>query len=382
MRKKGYDVSLITGDFNHYSKQKRDVKKFYEEYPDYKNIVILPKKAYKKNISLKRYFSDIKFSNTTFEWVNTHIEKYDVVYLNMPNMETIKKISPICQKFKIPMVIDIRDLHPEALRVVLKNESLFKILTYPMKLSADKAYMCADEFVAVSQEYLNRGLSVNNHVTNPKVVYIGATLERFDEGVERYSRDIDKSRDEFWLAYAGTLGSSYDLETIISAVGKIKEEKKIDVRLKILGQGPKEDELRKLVKSLGINNVDFLGFMDYGKMAAYLSRCDATLNCIKSKASQSIINKVADYFASGVPMLNSCKNKEMQMLINHYQTGYNYEAENEEDFISKFLKLYKDPDYCRVSGRNARLLAEEKFDRVSSYGEIIKTIDNVEFRPR
>ncbi|MBO0455270.1 glycosyltransferase family 4 protein [Enterococcus hulanensis] len=382
MKRRGYDVSLVTGDFNHYSKEKRNVEKFYREYPEYKNIVILPKKKYRKNISLTRYFSDLIFSNTTIEWVKKHINNYDVVYLNMPNMNTIKKISPICRKLKIPLVVDIRDLHPEAMRVVLKNELIYKFLTFPIKNSADKAYLCADEFVAVSQEYLERGLSVNKHVVNPKVVYIGATLERFDKGVKQYSKDIIKPSNEFWLAYAGTLGSSYDLETVISAVGKLKKEHGVNVRLKILGQGPKENDLKNLIKTLKIENVDFLGFMEYGKMAAYLSKCDATVNCIRKKASQSIINKVGDYFASGIPMLNSCKNQEMQKLIDFYHTGYNYEAENEKDFINKFMKLYENPKYCVESGVNARILAEEKFDRDNSYLDIIETIDNVEFKQR
>lgn len=379
--RKGYFATLVTGDFNHYSKRKRDVAKFYDEYPEYKDsIVILPKMEYKRNISILRYISDTKFSSTTMGWVKEHLHEYDVVYLNMPNMEAIKKISPLCKKSGIPMVIDIRDLHPEALRVVIKNELLYKIFTYPMKKSADKAYGCADEFVAVSKEYLNRGLSVNKKVKNPKVVYIGATLDRFNNGVERYAGDIVKPEGEFWLAYAGTIGASYDLETVIKAVDLLKKERGLNITLKILGQGPQEEEMRSLCKFLRADNIDFMGFMEYGKMAAYLTKCDVTLNCIKKNASQSIINKVADYFAAGVPMLNSCKNEEMKWLIDEFKTGYNYEAENVDAFVEKVMLLYNNRDYCIEAGVNAKKLAEERFDREKSYVEIIRTIDSVQYK--
>ena len=38
----------------------RDVEKFKSEYPDYSDIVFLHMPAYKKNISLKRYYSENK----------------------------------------------------------------------------------------------------------------------------------------------------------------------------------------------------------------------------------------------------------------------------------------------------------------------------------
>ncbi len=380
MKGQGYDVTLITGDFNHYAKKKRDVKDFYLKYPNYKNVIILPKITYKRNISVLRYTSDIIFSYTVANWIQKHISAYDVVYLNMPDINTILKVSKICTAKRIPMIIDVRDLHPEAMRIVFKNELLYNIMTLPMKIMANKAYCCADELIAVSEEYLERGLQVNKKVKNPKVVYIGATMDRFNEGIDNYAANIQKSDSEFWVTYVGTIGTSYDLKTPILAIDKLKKAKNINVRLKILGQGPEEDALKRLVHERSINNIDFMGFLDYEKMAAFLSKSDIALNCIKKNASQSIINKVADYFASGIPMLNSCCNKEMQWLIENFNTGLNYEAENEEDFIEKFMKLYDNQELRLLCGNNARKLAAERFDRANSYKEIIKTIDTVQFQ--
>ena len=382
MKSLNYKVTLLTSDFNHYNKKKREVEKFYKDYPEYKDIVILPKMPYKKNISIKRYLSGITYGNTAMKWIKKHINEYDLIYLNMPDTKIVNNSAKLCKKYKIPMIIDVRDLRPEALKVVLKNKILYNILTFPMKVNVDRAYSKADELIAVSQEYLERGLKVNKKAKNPIVVYLGATLDKFDAGIKKYSKEIQKNKDEFWISYAGTIGSSYDLITIIKSVDKIKKEKNINVILKILGHGPDEEALKKYVKEHKIKNVDFMGFMDYEKMAAYLSKSDITVNCIKRNASQSIINKVADYFASGVPMLNSCINKEMQWLIDNYKTGLNYEPENEDDFIEKFIKLYNNNDIRNEYGHNARKLAMEKFNRENSYKEIIKTIEKTNYRGR
>ena len=380
MRKMGYDVTLLTGDFNHYSKQVRNVEEFRRKYSEYSGIQILHKMPYKRNISLIRYMSDRVFSRVAAKWIIQHINEFDVVYTSMPYMDIINHISKTCHKKRIPIIVDVRDLHPEALRVVLKKEWLYRICTFFMKKRADKAYASADELLAVSKEYLDRGKKVNPNTPNPTVVYIGAALDRFDDGVERYSSEIIKPKDEVWITYAGTIGASYDLDTVIVAVSKIQKIYGINLRFKILGQGPDEYRLKELIVQQKIENVDFLGFMAYEKMAAYLSKSDITVNCIKKKASQSIINKVADYFACGKPVMNSCLNEEMRWLINHFETGVNYEAENIDEFVKKFIYIFNDKEKMNQYGVNARSLAEKRFNRANSYKAIIEVIDNVKVR--
>lgn len=380
MRKMGYDITLLTGDFNHYSKQVRNVEEFRRKYCEYSGIQILHKMPYKRNISLIRYMSDRVFSRVAAKWIIQHINEFDVVYTSMPDMDIINHISKTCHKKRIPIIVDVRDLHPEALRVVLKKEWLYRICTFFMKKRADKAYASADELLAVSKEYLDRGKKVNPNTPNPTVVYIGAALDRFDDGVERYSSEIIKPKDEVWITYAGTIGASYDLDTVIVAVSKIQKIYGINLRFKILGQGPDEYRLKELIVQQKIENVDFLGFMAYEKMAAYLSKSDITVNCIKKKASQSIINKVADYFACGKPVMNSCLNEEMRWLINHFETGVNYEAENIDEFVKKFIYIFNDKEKMNQYGVNARSLAEKRFDRANSYKAIIEVIDNVKVR--
>lgn len=373
MLEMGYKCTLLTGDFNHYSKKSRDINKFRNNYPEYnKSIEILHKIPYKKNVSFKRFYSDKMFESNIAKWVKHHIKEYDVVFVS--DQEAVIKISRILKNETATLIIDIRDLFPEALKVVFKNELLYKFLTYPFKIHEDKSFACADELVAVSKEYLERGLLTNKKSQNPEVVYIGATLELFDEGINSYSNKIVKQDNEFWITYAGTIGASYDFKTIIDAMS-ILEKQHSNIKFKILGQGPDEKMLKEYCKEIGTFNVDFLGFKNYPEMAAYLSKSDITINNIKKNASQSIINKVADYFASGKPMLNSCRNKEMQWLINNFKTGLNYEAENVQDFIDKFYVLYNDKSLCSKFGKNARQLAESQFDRKTSYKKIINVIE-------
>ena len=377
MRSMGYDVTLVTSDFNHYAKQKRDVAKFRREFPDYSDIVILPAIPYKKNVSIKRWISGRIFKNTFIKWFKQNYHNYDLVYTNMPGADTNIAMSYICKKNNIKMIVDIRDLRPEVFRVLLKKEWLYNIVTYPMKLKANKAYNTADELLAVSNEYLQRGLIANNHCRNPKAIYIGAILDKFYCGIEKYSSSIKKEDGEIWATYAGTLGSTYDLYTLLDVAKSLQDKGYDRIKFMILGQGPESEPLKQYCKSNDICNVIFVGFVDYEKMAAYLSKSDMTINSLKARASQSIINKVADYFAAGIPILNGSLCKEMRDLVETYKVGVNFQPENVDSLERAILHIINHPELSKEYGENARKLALEKFDRKTSYLEIIKTIEDV-----
>ena len=379
LKKLGYTVTLLTSDFNHYSKQKRDISAFRKDYPDYENIEFLSLAPYKRNISIKRYFSELKYKKVVKKWVEENIDKYDVVYVSMPEIPTILGIKDVVNKKRIPMIIDVRDLRPEALRVVLKNELVYRIATYYMKLQANIAYASADELVAVSQEYLDRALSVNRYSKNPKVVYIGSIIEKFDKGVKKYSDYITVGKDEFYLIYAGTIGASYDLETLVLAMEELQKRNQKNIKLRILGQGPNENSLKALCKDRNINNVEFIGFVDYEEMAAYLSKSHVAINALKARGSQSIINKVADYLSAGIPMLSSSIKPEMKKLISINEVGINYEPEDVIGLADAIEYLHDNPDVRKAMGIKARNLALSKFNRETTYYELVKTIEEVEW---
>ena len=139
----------------------------------------------------------------------------------------------------------------------------------------------------------------------------------------------------------------------------------------VLGQGPDRDAFESHVKEIGADNITFVGFVEYEKMAAYLSKSDMTVNAVKRRGSQSIINKVADYFAAGIPMLNGCVCKEQQDMVDEYNVGINYEPENVQSLIDAIEKLANDKKAREDMGRNARRLAITKFDRNTTYREIM-----------
>lgn len=376
MRNMGYQVTLLTSDFNHYAKRQRDVAKFREDYPEFKDIEMIHVTPYKKNISFLRWYSGKVWKHRATKWVNDHHHNYDIVYACMPD-GAVRELDKICHNNGLKLVVDVRDLWPEVFRILLKKEWLYRLFTCRMKRKADKSYAAADELVAVSNEYLQRGLQSNTKSRHPLVVYIGTIFDKFYSGIEKYASQIDKKEGEVWVTYAGTLGSTYDLYTLLDAASVLQDRGVQHIVFKILGQGPEGDRLKQYAAERAINNVQFVGFMEYEKMAAYLSKSDMTINSVKRRASQSIINKVADYFAAGVPCLNGSSCQEMRDLVDDYQVGLNFEAENVDSLVNAILTIDNNKDAAKQYGKNAIKLAKEKFDRSVTYPQIIHLLNSM-----
>lgn len=378
MHKANYKVHFLTADFNHYSKEKRDIEHFYSQYPQYKDsIEFISVPAYEKNISVGRFWSNYLFEKQVMKWLEAEIGNYTEIYLSIPTIYLSSRIGKICREHNVKLVIDVNDLWPEAYKLLFKNDTVYKILTYPLKMLADKGYANADCIIAVSDEYRNRALQCNHKNPISRTVYLGAMLERFDRGVAQYAGTIQKAEKEFWIGYAGTIGSSYDLKTVIDAIRELHKKGYHNIRFKIMGQGPDEVMLKKHVEECKIAGVDFLGFLDYEMMAAYLSKCDLTANCLKKRASQSVINKVSDYLAAGAPIINSCVSQEMQSMIESYEIGMNYEAENTESAVNAILSFYLDGQQTKQICQNCRRLAEEKFDREKTHRELAELLNGL-----
>lgn len=58
-------------------------------------------------------------------------------------------------------------------------------------------------------------------------------------------------------------------------------------------------------------------------MVGLLCSCDIAVNPIKKGSAGSIINKVGDYAAAGIPVVNTQENLEYKNILEEYNAGIN-----------------------------------------------------------
>ena len=94
-------------------------------------------------------------------------------------------------------------------------------------------------------------------------------------------------------------------------------------------------------------------------------------------AAQSIINKHADYAAAGLPVVNTQECQEYRNLLDAYECGINCEAESVQQVAKALQELIENPKKRKQMGENSRRMAEERFDRRTTYKQIVKIVEDL-----
>ena len=368
----GYCVEIVTTDFSHKAKCTR--KPMDEELSKLPyGFTMLKEPGYKKNVSVKRFYSHGVFGKNLKKYLKG-IDKPDLVYVAVPSLDVGATASDYCKKNNIPFIVDIQDLWPEAFKLVLKLPVVSDIMFAPLTLMANKTYKQADRIIAVSETYKNRGLRSCQKDREGLCVYLGTDLGTFDKAAAESS--VEKPQDEIWVTYVGTLGHSYNIEIIIEALSCIDKELRKNVVFKVLGDGPYLERFKEFATTRDVR-VEFLGRRSYGDMVGYLAQSDIAVNPIVKGAAQSIINKHGDYAAAGLPVVNTQECEEYRSLMTDFNCGINCKVDSVEEVAGALEMLIKDKSLREEMGKNSRRLAEERFDRRYTNKQIVAEIEKL-----
>ena len=216
----GFEVDLITSTFQHWDKAQRDTTlSCYTGLPYRVRFIYEP--GYSKNLDVKRILSHRVFArNLRAFLLGRFADKpraYDLVYSEIPPNDMALACAEVARNNGVPYVCDVNDLWPEAMRMVLDIPVVSDVLFSYFTVNAKAAYRCADGVVGSSDEYRDQPLKYGVKVPLAKTVYVGTDIARFDQGAAANASRVQKPEGEFWVTYAGTLGASYDIGTLIEA---------------------------------------------------------------------------------------------------------------------------------------------------------------------
>ena len=168
------------------------------------------------------------------------------------------------------------------------------------------------------------------------------------------------------------LAKSYDIPLVIDALALLDNPPLFIV----MGGGNDKEKFEKYAKEKNVETI-FTGFIPYSQMCGILCSCDITINPIIGSSVASIINKHGDYAACGLPVINTQNSEEYCALIEEYNMGVNSVNGTANDLADKIKYLVDNPELRTQMGKNARLCAEEKFDRQQTYKRIVRLIEGL-----
>ncbi len=128
-----------------------------------------------------------------------------------------------------------------------------------------------------------------------------------------------------------------------------------NVKLRVLGSGPLESELKRLATGLP---VEFAGFVSQDEIPKYLNEADIF---VRPSLSEGMGNSFIEAMAAGLPVIATPVGGIPDFLKDG-ETGLFCEVNNPKSIADKVMEYVNNPELAEKISNNAREMVEEKYD--------------------
>ncbi|HEX8091382.1 MAG TPA: sugar transferase [Blastocatellia bacterium] len=260
-----------------------------------------------------------------------------------------------------PFLLEIRDLWPEfAVDMgVLKNPALVGL----SRLLERFLYARATHLLVNSPAY--RDYLIGKGIPATKISFVpnGVDPDMFDPSLrgERIRREFDLA-GKFVMTYAGALGIANDIQTVLRAAGRLREQPEFHFLL--VGDGKERGNLERLARELRLTNVTFAGSRPKSEMAEILAASDACVATLKDIAMfrMTYPNKIFDYMAAARPTILAIDGV-IREVVESAGGGIFVPPGDDAALAEAARRLREDRPQAERMGRSARAFVVERFNR-------------------
>ena len=259
--------------------------------------------------------------------------------------------------FGIPVIYDMHENYPEALKVFQKK-GLVNFIFKNYKLARILDRFCikySDKIITVVIE--NRQRLVKKGVAPEKITIVSNTVDIGTFAKEKIDEDVVKEyKNKFVIIYSGRVSPERGLDTPVLSLNYIKDHVP-DVLLIILGDGPSVEPLHHLAGENNVNEfVRFLSWVGHDKINSYLSVASV---CLIPQPGNEFINttiphKLFEYMFLCKPVLVSDA-EPLKRIVEETGCGMVFKSNDPKSFAEQIVKLKNDPEHYGENGRNAVL---------------------------
>jgi len=263
---------------------------------------------------------------------------------------------------RLPFVLEIRDLWPEAIVAVgaMRRDALAIRLLEKLELFL---YRRADLVVTVTEsareDMIARGIPAEKITT----IRNGADLSFFSpEPTDRALRQHHGLPEGFLASYIGTHGMAHGLEKVLETAEQLRDRSRI--HFLFVGEGAEKRALQELAASKQLANVTFLPAQPKQSMPRFLAASDACLVPLRQRKlfEGTIPSKIFETMASGRPILLGVEG-EAARIVREADAGLVVPPEDPKALAEAIRALADDPALCRRLGENGVRYAHSECDR-------------------
>lgn len=283
------------------------------------------------------------------------------------------------KKFRrIPFVYNLQDIFPDSLAgtgLAKKGGLFWKI----GRMIENFTYRNADKIIVISHDFKKNIMAKGVPEEKIEVVYNWVD-ENAIVPVKEEENDLFEefgiSRDKFRVIYAGNLGNAQNIEIIVDAARKLKDNPKIE--FVIFGKGGLEDEIKQTKAKEQLDNLKILPLQPYERVAkVYGLGHVCIVACKPGLGGAAMPSKTWSIMSSGRAVLANFDEGELKEIVENNHCGAFTKAGDLEGFVSTIENLSQHPEQCAEMGVNGRQFILENLTRAvgtQKYVNVIKSV--------
>lgn len=376
--KKGYQITIFCGNI-HYNTYQQLV-----EIPSGQNYIIQEYEGIRyvwirtlpySNNGIRRYLNILSFYlRLNLRDKEKKLGRPDIILGSSFHPFSIWASLQYKKATGIPFIAEIRDLWPETM--IQLGASKYHPAVVMMDYIQKQVYKGSDAIVLLFPKAHLYIEQLKLGIPRSKMSWIpnGVDVEVFKSPPKKSQQIADPKY--FNILNAGSLGKVYALEYLMEAAA-ILQEKKLPIRIHLIGSGPLEEKLRNMKEDLGLDNVIFNGPVPKNEMPHVLSQFDvlyaSLMNSPLYKWGMSL-NKIHEYLSAAKPVVfavNAINNP-----VNDSECGYTVASDQPKQIAETIERLYNLPSAERTNmGERGYKYAKGHFDYnilANRYDDVIR----------
>ena len=258
------------------------------------------------------------------------------------------------------LVYNVRDLYPDIAEVTDGVRSPF--LLDLLRRGNDYAYERADLIVTLGRDMARR--IVDKGVPTEKVVVVPDWVDCGRIGPLASNPFRRSFGNKFVVMYSGNIGLSQQLELVLEAAGRLRDDDRILFAL--IGEGARKNWLEERARAMGLNNVRFLPYQPLENLGESLSAADLHLIPLAPGVAGCLVpSKIYGILAAGRPFIAMMEDSaEVAQIARDNAVGFVVRPGDVDALVGAIREGVDAPERLRQMGLRARRLAELRFDRI------------------
>jgi len=310
-----------------------------------------------------RLFTVNRFWKKSLESV---VERKQIEVLHIHDLPMVKTGLQVARAYNIPLIADLHENYPEAVKVWSTKKSWFGKLVPAIHRWENIEKTCvqhADKVITVVDEgkehYVKDcGISPDKItvVMNVEDVAFFCSLPVEQDIVEKYN-------ENFTLSYIGGFGPHRGIHTAISAMPKILREIP-NALLLLVGTGGNEADLRELAREKGVEQcVVFTGQQPFSKVPSYVAASKICLipHIASGHTNTTVPHKLFQAMAMGKPVVVSSA-KPLERIVKETEAGLTYPSGDADALAESIVTIYRDANLATRMAEAGKEAAKDKYN--------------------